>query len=533
MNSKEARLSKAEGIGEPLYVGQQPWAAGDTIAQSSLRRIASFGSVTRHTFENHGAAPRVASAGSVVRHGADVDTDMDGLSNWTGSFARDSELGNNTASFGACSLATDLDARDEAQHEEYRRLWASTAAPPGMEHCGREQWRNGAEEEVERKDKEDLADVLEFLERRTGVQETTSFGSNATRYEYASYMPDLPSTEVGCAFSEDLAISAPGLSQTDYLAMAAQCSAMASHFERLAKQSAEDAQRAVNFQQVLADAHEPGSLMDYWQMPFLENCYMPTNGMFVPNSNFNGGGKGKSWKGKTSAKNVDFKGWQSGKGSGTVTATSSHGSAAQRRYSLTSTASALSQALSSAPATDAEVMLEKLDASEWVTVMLRNLPNDYSRDMILELLDSEGFAGLYDFFYLPIDFKKGANLGYAFINMVTHEAALRVQAAFHGYCRWKLGSAKVIQVSWGESEHQGLQKHVARYRNSPVMHPDVPDEYRPLVFADGQRIPFPAPTKAPRKPRIKTGCRGRLIDLADGAEPFDVLDGDIDHEGHL
>ena len=52
------------------------------------------------------------------------------------------------------------------------------------------------------------------------------------------------------------------------------------------------------------------------------------------------------------------------------------------------------------------------------TVMLRNMPNNYSRTMLLELLDAEGFAGQYDFLYLPMDFQSRASLGYAFINFV-------------------------------------------------------------------------------------------------------------------
>merc|ERR1711990_728380 len=49
------------------------------------------------------------------------------------------------------------------------------------------------------------------------------------------------------------------------------------------------------------------------------------------------------------------------------------------------------------------------------TVMLRNLPNRYTAAMVLALLDAEGFAGLYDFFYLPVDLKSDVCFGYAFI----------------------------------------------------------------------------------------------------------------------
>lgn len=151
------------------------------------------------------------------------------------------------------------------------------------------------------------------------------------------------------------------------------------------------------------------------------------------------------------------------------------------------------------------------EESEWVTVMLRNLPNDYSRDDVVDLLTGQGFFSRFDFVYLPIDFKNSVGLGYAFINMVSHQDALQVFERLSGFKEWKVASQKVCEVAWGNPEQQGLEFHVTRYRNSPVMHPSVPEEFKPLLFSNGQKIPFPEPTKAPRRPRMKKhariGCR--------------------------
>ena len=49
-------------------------------------------------------------------------------------------------------------------------------------------------------------------------------------------------------------------------------------------------------------------------------------------------------------------------------------------------------------------------ASDRTTVMLRNVPNNYTREMFLALLDDNGFAGRYDFVYLPCDFRRQADL---------------------------------------------------------------------------------------------------------------------------
>jgi len=137
------------------------------------------------------------------------------------------------------------------------------------------------------------------------------------------------------------------------------------------------------------------------------------------------------------------------------------------------------------------------------TIMLRNLPNDYTREMLLDVLDANDFRGHYDFVYLPVDFKRKAGLGYAFVNMATHASADRAFATLHGFTGWQFSSSKVLEVAWGEPL-QGLEAHIDRYRNSPVMHVDVPDQFRPLLFQNGVSVPFPLPTKTIQRPKIRS-----------------------------
>jgi hypothetical protein len=152
-------------------------------------------------------------------------------------------------------------------------------------------------------------------------------------------------------------------------------------------------------------------------------------------------------------------------------------------------------------ATPGEFVAQDVDG-ERTTVMLRNLPNSYSRSMLLELIDAEGFGGSYDFVYLPVDFSSQAGLGYAFVNFISPADADRCQRHFEGFTRWQVPSEKVCSVTWA-GPHQGLNPHVERYRNSPVMHESVPDEWKPAIFTSTGRIAFPPPTQPIRKPKIR------------------------------
>jgi len=136
------------------------------------------------------------------------------------------------------------------------------------------------------------------------------------------------------------------------------------------------------------------------------------------------------------------------------------------------------------------------------TIMLRNLPVSFTRDMLLSVLDGEGFSGRYDFVYLPIDFGSRCGFGYAFINLVDTNAAAEFRVHFQGFSDWGIESPKVADITWS-STHQGFEEHVNRYRNSPVMHETMPDECKPIVLRNGVRIDFPPPTKTLRPPRIR------------------------------
>lgn len=137
----------------------------------------------------------------------------------------------------------------------------------------------------------------------------------------------------------------------------------------------------------------------------------------------------------------------------------------------------------------------------FTTIMLRNLPIGFTRHALLDLLDSQGFAGRYDFAYQPVNFDTLAGLSHAFVNMVSPMGAEQIREYFDGFSAWDVPSDNVCRVVWNDKQ-QGLGALVERYRNSPVMHDSVPDECKPVIILGGRRKQFPLPTQKIKAPRI-------------------------------
>lgn len=134
------------------------------------------------------------------------------------------------------------------------------------------------------------------------------------------------------------------------------------------------------------------------------------------------------------------------------------------------------------------------------TLIVRNLPVGCTHNELHRILDEVGLAGLYNFIYIPFDFKKSALLRYGFVNFEQHEHAVKAMAVLDGFDGW--GSEKSCEVDWGSAQ-QSLHANIERYRNSPLMHSGVPDEYKPVLFKRGVRIAFPAPTKAVKPMKLR------------------------------
>jgi len=147
--------------------------------------------------------------------------------------------------------------------------------------------------------------------------------------------------------------------------------------------------------------------------------------------------------------------------------------------------------------------------------MMQNIPLEYTREGLLELIDEQGFHGCYDLLYLPIIFQTEESHGYAFINFTTTENYERFREHFNGFRDWNMPSDRICEVA-ASDKFCNLDDYIEGYRNSPIMHESVEERFKPVRFENGQRIPFPQPTKQIKAPRCKKNLNREQTDCSEG-----------------
>jgi hypothetical protein len=113
------------------------------------------------------------------------------------------------------------------------------------------------------------------------------------------------------------------------------------------------------------------------------------------------------------------------------------------------------------------------------TLMMKNLPQNSSQAEVIEELHQTGFAGCYDFFYLPATFQSKAGLGYAFINLRDVQSMEDMVLIWHNSRRVGLGpldpsiklSAATVQ---GTQNIKNFMPRMRRIRN-PALKPLIID----------------------------------------------------------
>lgn len=130
------------------------------------------------------------------------------------------------------------------------------------------------------------------------------------------------------------------------------------------------------------------------------------------------------------------------------------------------------------------------------TLKLEGVPKKLGRDAVLALLDGSGFAGTYDFVYLPIDLRSKCHVGHAVVNFLSEEAAERFAKTFHqissrsAFPGYK--GAQVCEVL--PAKVQGRSAHVEKLRKSELLRSILVQkpECLPAYFSErGDLVAFP------------------------------------------
>lgn len=124
-----------------------------------------------------------------------------------------------------------------------------------------------------------------------------------------------------------------------------------------------------------------------------------------------------------------------------------------------------------------KINLDRVHEVGKTALNIKNIPNKYTKEMMLELIDKE-FKGCYDFFYLPIDLDQKCNQGFAFIKL-TDVKFVRPFVMRFDKTKWpKFNSEKICEIRYARLQRtEDLKNH---FKNSSLMkQPET--KYKPYI----------------------------------------------------
>jgi len=108
------------------------------------------------------------------------------------------------------------------------------------------------------------------------------------------------------------------------------------------------------------------------------------------------------------------------------------------------------------------------DDGQFLTAMIKNIPSRCTCQDVIDAIDSLGFGGIYNFFYLPIRCRKEMKgFGFAFIGFPDAYLMQQFQAAMTGYRFTSRNSPKVVDIV--RARIQGLDNCLAHFKSTRTL----------------------------------------------------------------
>lgn len=115
-------------------------------------------------------------------------------------------------------------------------------------------------------------------------------------------------------------------------------------------------------------------------------------------------------------------------------------------------------------------------------MVVRNIPARYTQARLLQEWPPDG---TYDLLHLPFSFREKRTLGFAFLNMKSHELAVAFQNRWHGKYLTMRGRTKHLDVT--AASVQGLEANLLQLQGRNIDQL-INDDFLPAVFDGTTRL---------------------------------------------
>lgn len=126
---------------------------------------------------------------------------------------------------------------------------------------------------------------------------------------------------------------------------------------------------------------------------------------------------------------------------------------------------------------DFRIDLDRIYEVGKTALNIKNIPNKYTKKMIMELFD-KNFSGAYSFFYLPIDYTQKCNMGFAFIVFEDLKYIRPFCQQFNDKKWPKFNSEKICEIRYARL--QKMEDLVSHFQNSSIMKQND-SQYKPFI----------------------------------------------------